>query len=93
MSSHQIVIILLIALVLFILPAAGAFLLFRKANEPGWKALVPVYNTYVMLKIADRPAYWFILQFIPVVGWFITLGISWWSLSKYTASSNSISTR
>src|SRR5580658_5427294 len=75
MSSHQIVIISLIALVFFILPSLGAFLLFRKAHEPGWQALIPVYNTYVMLKIADRPIYWFLLQFIPVVGWFITLGI------------------
>jgi signal peptidase I len=75
MSSHQIVIISLIALVLFILPSIGAYLLFRKAGEPGWQALIPIYNTYVMLKIADRPIYWFLLQFIPVVGWFISLGI------------------
>jgi signal peptidase I len=75
MSSHQIVIISLIALVFFIIPSIGAFLLFRKAHEPGWQALIPVYNTYVMLKIADRPIYWFLLQFIPVVGWFISLGI------------------
>lgn len=75
MSSHQIAIICLISLVLFILPSFGAYLLFRKANRPAWQALVPLYNTYVMLKIAERPVYWFILQFIPVAGWFITLGI------------------
>jgi signal peptidase I len=68
-------IVSLIALILFILPAFGAFLLFRKARQPAWQALIPIYNTYVMLKIANRPVYWFILQFIPVVGWFITLGI------------------
>jgi len=75
MSSHQIVIIALIALVFFVLPSIGSFLMFRKAHEPGWTALIPIYNTYVMLKIADRPVYWFLLQFIPVVGWFISLGI------------------
>src|ERR1700722_3161346 len=75
MSSHQIVIVSLISLVLFLLPAIGAYLLFRKANQPAWQALIPIYNTYVMLKIADRPVYWFLFQFIPVVGWFITLGI------------------
>jgi signal peptidase I len=68
-------IISLISLVLFILPSFGSYLLFRKANQPAWMALVPVYNTYLMLKIAGRPIYWFFIQFIPVVGWFITLGI------------------
>lgn len=75
MSSHQIAILCLISLILFILPSFGAYLLFRKAKRPAWMALIPVYNTWLMLKIADRPVYWFFLQFIPVVGWFITLGI------------------
>lgn len=75
MSSHQILILCLIALVLFVFPSVAGFLLFRKAGEPGWKALVPVYGTFMMLKISGRPMYWFFLQFIPVVGWFVTLGI------------------
>jgi signal peptidase I len=66
MNSHQIVIVSLISLALFILPAIGAFLLFRKAHQPEWQALIPIYNTYAMLKIANRPVYWFILQFILV---------------------------
>jgi len=28
-----------------------------------------------MMKLAGRPIYWFFLQFFPVAGWFITLGI------------------
>ncbi len=75
MSSHQILILCLIALVLFILPSIGTYLLFKKAGQPGWKALVPAYNTYVMLQISKRPVYWFFLQFVPVMGWFITFGI------------------
>ena len=75
MDAHQIAVISLISLLLFILPAFGAFLLFPKAGQPGWKALIPVLNTYEMLRIADRPLIWFFLQFIPVLGWFITLGL------------------
>ncbi|MBI1342728.1 MAG: S26 family signal peptidase [Terrimonas sp.] len=75
MSLEQILVIFLVALVLLILPAIGMQKLFRKAGEEGWKAWVPFYNTWVMLKIAGRPAHWFFWQFIPVVGWFITLGI------------------
>src|SRR6202012_1307630 len=72
---HQVLVLCLIALVLFILPSIGAYLLFKKAGQPGWKALIPVYNTYVMLEISTRPLYWFILQFVPVLGWFISLAI------------------
>src|ERR1700749_3045127 len=75
MSPHQILIICLISLILFILPSFGAYSLFQKAKQPAWQALVPIYNTWLMLKIAGRPAFWFFLQFIPVVGWFITLGL------------------
>jgi len=75
MSAHQVLILCLIALVLFILPAAGTYLLFKKAGQPAWKGLIPVYNSFVMLQISKRPIYWFFLQFIPVMGWFITLGI------------------
>jgi signal peptidase I len=49
--------------------------MFKKAGELPWKALIPFYNAGVMLDIAKRPKHWFFWQFIPVVGWFVTLGI------------------
>jgi signal peptidase I len=50
--------------------------MFKKAGAPSWKGLVPVLNTYEMLRLSKRPMIWFFLQFIPVVGWFITLAIN-----------------
>ncbi len=47
---------------------AGAWKVFTKAGQPGWGVLVPIYNTYLMTKIAQRPAWWLILMLIPVVG-------------------------
>ncbi|MBS1599770.1 MAG: signal peptidase I [Bacteroidetes bacterium] len=75
MSTSQISILLLIALILFILPAIGLYSMFKKAGVPAWKALIPIYNTWVMMEIAKRPKYWVFLQILPVVGWFITLAI------------------
>jgi signal peptidase I len=75
MSSHQVLIICLIALLLFILPAVGSYLMFKKAGVAGWKGLIPVYNSFVMLDLSGRPSYWFFLQFVPIVGWFVSLGI------------------
>lgn len=75
MTAHQILILVLISLTLLILPAFGLFFMFKKAGVPGWKALVPVLNSYEMIRLSKKPIYLFILQFIPVVGWFFTLAI------------------
>jgi len=75
MSSHQVFILFLISLILFIIPAVGLYSMFKKAGVPGWKGLIPFYNTWVMMQLAQRPIYWVLLQLIPVVGWFITLAI------------------
>ncbi len=47
---------------------AGIWKVFTKAGQPGWGVLVPIYNAYLMTKIAQRPAWWLILMLIPVVG-------------------------
>ncbi|MET9231980.1 DUF5684 domain-containing protein [Lentzea sp. NPDC003310] len=38
-----------------------------KAGQPGWAAIIPIYNIYVWLKIAGRPGWWLILMLIPFV--------------------------
>ena len=46
---------------------ACAWKIFTKANEPGWAALVPIYNIVVMLKICGKPIWWLVLFLIPGV--------------------------
>jgi hypothetical protein len=46
---------------------ASGWKLFSKAGRPGWGALVPIYNVYLLLKIVGKPAWWLVLFFIPVV--------------------------
>lgn len=41
--------------------------IFTKAGKPGWAAIVPIYNMIVMLEIACKPIWWFILMLIPLV--------------------------
>jgi hypothetical protein len=41
--------------------------IFTKAGKPGWAAIVPIYNMIVMLEIACKPIWWFILLLIPLV--------------------------
>ncbi|TCZ73920.1 signal peptidase I [Flaviaesturariibacter aridisoli] len=94
MSLSQFLIVYGISLLIFLLPALGLQRLFPRAGQPGWKGLVPLYNTWVMLDIAKRPKHWFFWQLIPVVGWFITIGIyiefikvyGKWSLGSHAAT-------
>ena len=39
---------------------------FTKAGKPGWACLIPIYNTIVMLEIAEKPLWWLVLFFIPI---------------------------
>lgn len=41
--------------------------LFMKANRQWWEAIIPFYNTYVLLQIVGRPGWWFLLFLIPFV--------------------------
>src|SRR3954464_469945 len=75
MTPDQILVIALISFLLVFLPSAGLYGMFKNAGVLPWNGLIPFYNTGVMLQVAKRPMHWFFWQFIPVVGWFITLGI------------------
>ena len=73
MSAHDIFVLILVALLLLLLPAPGLFRMFPKAGIPAWKAWVPFLNTWEITKVAGIKKHWFYWQFIPIVGWFITI--------------------
>jgi hypothetical protein len=62
--SGTVVVVYLIAAVLGI---AGLWTVFQKAGLPGWGAVVPVYNAYLICKVIGRPGWWVVLFFIPFV--------------------------
>lgn len=47
--------------------------IFTKAGQPGWAAIVPFYNIYIMLQIAGRPGWWILLFFVPGVNFVISI--------------------
>lgn len=46
---------------------AGTWKLYVAAGRKAWEALVPVYNAVVLMKIINRPWWWVILIFVPIV--------------------------
>ncbi|RMB63983.1 signal peptidase I [Dokdonia sinensis] len=45
----------------------GTWKLYVRAGRKAWEAAVPVYNAVVLMKIINRPWWWTILLFIPIV--------------------------
>jgi len=41
--------------------------IYTKAGKPGWAAIVPIYNLYVLTQIVGRPGWWVLLMLIPFV--------------------------
>ena len=63
----------LIYLAIIVLVIAGYWKVFEKAGHPGWAAIVPFYNIYIMLKIAGKPGWWLLLFLIPFVNIIISI--------------------
>jgi signal peptidase I len=55
---------------------AGMYGMFRKAGIEPWKALVPFYNTWEIVRICNIRRYWFWIQLIPIAGQFVTIWIT-----------------
>ena len=58
-----------------ILIIAAWWKIFSKAGQPGWAAIIPIYNWIVWCKIVGRPAWWVLLLLICFPIFFIILSI------------------
>ena len=56
-----------ISLLLFIIGIVALWKVFTKAGEPGWAAIVPIYNAYILCKTAGKSGWWVLLLIIPLV--------------------------
>lgn len=45
----------------------GTWKLYQKAGRQAWEAAIPVYNAVVLMKIINRPWWFVILLFVPIV--------------------------
>ncbi len=53
-----------------------------KAGRKGWEGIIPLYNLYTVVVIAEKPMWWIILLFIPYVNIVFSVMV-WYSISKH----------
>ena len=63
-------------LAIIVLNLVAMWKLFEKAGEPGWKAIIPIYNTLVMSKIATGNFKLGIASFCAAAGYSFFIGIA-----------------
>lgn len=57
----------IIGLAILVIMLAGVWKVLEKAGQPGWGAIIPIYNLYLLIKAANRPGWYLILFLIPIV--------------------------
>ncbi|WGD36342.1 DUF5684 domain-containing protein [Lysinibacter sp. HNR] len=56
-----------VTLTIYVLIVIGLWRVFTKAGQPGWVAIIPIVNTYFLLKVGGKPWWWLLLFLIPIV--------------------------
>jgi hypothetical protein len=63
------------------LMVVSLWFLFQKAGEPGWAAIVPIYNVYELFKISWGSGWYFLLLLIPLANFVIGI-VTWVKLAR-----------
>ena len=58
---------LIFILIIQIIHGLGTWKLYKKAGQQAWEAFVPIYNAVILMKIINRPWWYVILLFIPII--------------------------
>lgn len=54
-------------IILQVVHGAGTWKFYKAAGRQPWEAFAPIYNSIILMKIINRPVWWTILLFLPVV--------------------------
>lgn len=78
-----IMVVVVICLAIAVVQIIGMWKVLKKADQPGWASLIPIYNQYTLCKAVGVNPWWIlvvslspILSVIPVLGSLISMAIS-----------------
>ncbi len=83
LAAGVMIVIWLFAIALAVLAIIGLWKTFHKAGLPGWAAIIPFYNEYNIVKMSNRPVWFFwamlgcsLFAWIPVLGFILIIGLT-----------------
>ena len=59
----------------------GTWKLYQKAGFKSWQAAIPVYNAIVLMQIINRPKWWVVMLFIPIIN-LIIFPVIWVEIAR-----------
>lgn len=54
--------------------------LFEKAGQPGWAAIIPIFNLLVLLRVANKPWWWIFGILLGIIPWVGSILMVIWSV-------------
>lgn len=82
LAAGVMIVFWLIGIAFAVLAIIGLWKTFKKAGLPGWAAIIPFYNEYNVVKMSNRPIWFFwamlgcsLLAWIPILGWLLIIAI------------------
>ena len=65
--DNNTIIIIAIASLIVLFELICLWKIYKKLGLPGWNSIIPIYNVYVLFKLANMPMWMFVLSFIPII--------------------------
>jgi signal peptidase I len=78
-------------LIIQVIHFLGTWKLYKKAGKKSWQAIVPIYNAVVLMRIINRPVWWVILLFIPIIN-LLMFPVIWVETSRSFGKNKSLDT-
>ncbi len=78
-------------LIIQVIHGLGTWKLYIKAGRQAWEAFIPVYNAVTLMKIINRPWWWTILLFLPIVN-LIMFPVIWVETARSFGKNSTIDT-
>lgn len=78
-------------LVIQVLHGLATWKLYKKADRQAWEAFIPVYNAVILMKIINRPWWWTILLFLPIVN-LILFPVVWVEIARSYGKNSALDT-
>ncbi len=68
-------------LVFVIFEIGALWRVFTKAGKPGWGSIIPLYNIYLLCKVAQHSGWWFLLFLVPIVNVIVFI-VVWYGVAR-----------